>query len=85
MWEMLRVSFLVGLAAVVVGTPAYDPPAPQNDPPVPVPILARIHTVSIHVKDFPTFNRAFHFLSDDLRLPKKWGQEWTPEAKAKRM
>jgi len=85
MWDMFRVSFLAGLVAVVFGTPGCNPPAAQSDLPAPTPIFSRIHTVSIHVRDFQTFNRAFHFLSDDLKLPKKWGQEWTPGAEAKRM
>lgn len=85
MCYMFKISFLAGLVAVVLGTPGCNHQAPQSDLPAPLPIFSRIHTVSIHVRDFQTFNNAFHFLSDDLKLPKKWGQEWTPAAKARQM
>ncbi len=82
---MFQISFLAGFVAAVLGTPVFTHAAPESALPAPTPIFSRIHTVSIHVKDFQTFNSAFHFLSDDLKLPKKWGQEWTPGTKAKRM
>lgn len=85
MWYMFKISFLAGLVAAVLGTPGCTHPAPDSALPAPTPIFSRIHTVSIHVKDFHTFNSAFHFLSDDLKLPMKWGQEWTPGIKAKQM
>ena len=85
MWYMFKISFLAGLIAAVLGTPGCTHPAPQSALPAPTPLFSRIHTVSIHVKDFQTFNSAFHFLSDDLKLPKKWGQEWTPGTEAKQM
>ncbi len=85
MWYMFKISFLAALAAVVLGTPGCTHPTSESVVPMPTPIFSRIHTVSIHVKDLETFNRAFHFLRDDLELSKKWGQEWTPGSEAKKM
>jgi hypothetical protein len=85
MWYRFKISFLAAFVAAVLGTPGCTQPTSESVVPAPTPIFSRIHTVSIHVKDLETFDRAFHLLRDDLELSKKWGQEWTPGSKAKKM
>lgn len=85
MWYLFKIFFLATLVAAVLGTPGCTHPTSESVMPASTPIFSRIHTVSIHVKDLETFNKAFHFLHDDLELSYKWGQEWTPGSEAKKM
>ncbi len=85
MCHMFKISLLTVLVALMLGTPGCIHSTQKSNLPAPTPVFSRIHTVSIHVRDFQTFNSAFRLLNDDMKLPKKWGQEWTPETKAKKM
>jgi len=85
MHRTFKISLLTGLVAVVLGTPGCIHSTQKSNLPATTPVFSRIHTVSIHVRDFQTFNSVFRLLNDDMKLPKKWGQEWTPQTEAKRM
>jgi hypothetical protein len=71
-------SFLLGLVLVASGMPGFI----AFDQQAHTPIFSKIHTVSIHVKDFQAFNSVFSFLSEELNLPINWGEKWTPDIAA---
>lgn len=70
----------LGFLAGSLGNPGFA----QEDLQRAAPLFSRLHTVSIHVKDFQTFNEVFRFLKDDMELPLNWGREWTPGNEGKK-
>lgn len=85
MWSTFKRVLVAGLILWVTVSSRSSHAANTNESPASKPVFSRIHTVSIHVRDLETFNEAFHLLSEDLKLPKKWGQKWTPQHEAERM
>lgn len=50
-----------------------------------VPIVSRVHTVSIHINTLESYNRVFDFLAENLGLIPIWGTKAGPEAAGKKM
>jgi len=68
MLHISQMSFLVGLALLVLGTPGCSQGASESDVQAQTPIFSRIHTASIHIKNLQTFNKVFDLLSEDIGL-----------------
>lgn len=50
-----------------------------------VPVVSRIHTVSIHFKEFEVHNCLFNLLAVDLQLPVVFGEPWAPDKGRRRI
>ena len=85
MQSRFRSLWVPGLILWVAVSSGSASPTDANDSSAATSPFSRLHTISIHVKDLETFNAAFQLLNEDLKLPKKWGQEWQPEQDVKRM
>ncbi len=50
-----------------------------------MPIISRVHTLSIHIREHETFNKVLELLNKDFGLPVVYGRPWAPEMGEKRM
>jgi hypothetical protein len=51
----------------------------------PVPVVSRIHTVSIHFREFEVHNLLFNLLANDFQMPVVFGELWAPEKGGRRI
>ena len=50
-----------------------------------MPVVSRVHTLSIHIREHETFNAVLSLFNGDLGLPMVYGRPWRPEMGEKRV